>query len=243
MREHVRDFIAAAAECFPTRGAVYEFGSYQVEEQGAGADLRTLFPDRPYVGCDMRPGPGVDRVEDISRLSLDDDSAATIICVETLEHVFETRRAVDEMVRVLAPGGMVLISMPFHFRIHGYPDDYWRITPSCLTRLLEPLAATIIGSQGPEATPNTVYAVGFKAPAPASFVADAARFVEGFQARLDERRALAPHKRARRAWRWLFSTKAERRRVSKYYEARFAICGASIGAAASTRRQALGALT
>src|SRR5690242_2333824 len=105
MRDNVRAFVAAAAANFELRGPVYEFGSYIVPGQEAIGDLRSLFPGREYVGCDMREGPGVDRVEDISQLSLPDESAATILCVETLEHVFEVRRAVDEILRVLAPDG------------------------------------------------------------------------------------------------------------------------------------------
>src|SRR5208337_314921 len=49
-----------------------------------------------YVGCDMRPGPGVDRVEDVSASNLPDGSAGTVLCIETFEHVFEVRRAFDE---------------------------------------------------------------------------------------------------------------------------------------------------
>ena len=48
-------------------GPVFEFGSYQVEGQVDYADLRGLFPARRTSSCDMRPGKGVDRVEDVSR--------------------------------------------------------------------------------------------------------------------------------------------------------------------------------
>ena len=53
----------------------------------------------------MRPGPGVDRVEDVSAISLPDGSAGTVLCIETFEHVFEVRRAFDEVFRILKPGG------------------------------------------------------------------------------------------------------------------------------------------
>ena len=70
MRDHNKAFCRLVAETFDCPGPVYEFGSYQVEGQVEYADLRGLFPGRRYVGCDMRPGPGVDRVEDVSDLSL-----------------------------------------------------------------------------------------------------------------------------------------------------------------------------
>jgi SAM-dependent methyltransferase len=109
MRDNVRAFVAAAAESFSLPVPVYEFGSYIVPGQESIGDLRPLFAGREYVGCDMREGPGVDQVEDISRLSMAEESVPSIVCVETLEHVFEVRRAVDEIIRVLAPGGIVLI--------------------------------------------------------------------------------------------------------------------------------------
>jgi SAM-dependent methyltransferase len=150
MRDNVRAFLEVAAETFAPRGPVYEFGSYQVEGQSGRSDLRPLFPGLTYVGCDMRPGPGVDRLEDLSGVNLPDAAAGTIVCVDTLEHVFEVGSAAAEMIRLLQPGGMLLVAVPLDFHIHAHPDDYWRLTPSCLARLLSPLAATLIGSQGAE---------------------------------------------------------------------------------------------
>jgi len=224
MRENVRSFVAAAAAAFAPQGPVYEFGAFQVEGQQPLSDLRPLFPSRRYVGCDARPGPGVDRVEDLAKLSLPDGLAATVICVDTLEHVFEVRRAIDEMLRVLAPGGMLLVSVPMDFKIHAYPDDYWRLTPRCLDRLLSPLAARIIGSQGVEHYPHSVFAVGCKSPVPATFARDSARFLEDFQNRLAAQAQSAPwqDKLKRHLLSWLRS-RGERRRLREYYRTRFVL--------------------
>ncbi len=142
MRDHNKAFCRLVAETFDCPGPVFEFGAYQVEGQEGYANLRSLFSGRDYVGCDMRPGPGVDRVEDVTAIRLPDQSAGTVLCIETFEHVFEVRRAFDEVFRILKPGGIFVITSPLNFRIHGYPDDYWRITPSCLRRMLEPYALT-----------------------------------------------------------------------------------------------------
>ena len=96
MRDHNKEFCRLVAETFDCPGPVYEFGSFQVEGQVEYADLRGMFAGKEYVGCDMRPGPGVDRVEDVSAMSLADESAGTVLCIETFEHVFEVRRAFDE---------------------------------------------------------------------------------------------------------------------------------------------------
>ena len=65
MRENVKSFVALCADALDLREPIYEFGSYQVAGQEGLADLRPLFRGRRYVGCDMRPGPGVDEVMDL----------------------------------------------------------------------------------------------------------------------------------------------------------------------------------
>ena len=59
MRELIRDFVALACNTLPLNGPIYEFGAFLVPGQEQLADLRPLFPGKPYVGADMREGPGV----------------------------------------------------------------------------------------------------------------------------------------------------------------------------------------
>ncbi len=40
------------------------------------------------------------------------ESAGTVLCIETFEHVFEVRRAFDEVFRMLKPGGLFVITSP-----------------------------------------------------------------------------------------------------------------------------------
>ena len=224
MRDNVRAFVEIARRAFAPRGPVYEFGSYQVDDQAQRADLRGLFDGMRYIGCDMRPGPGVDRVEDLAALSLRDASAPTILCLDTLEHVFEARRGVDEMLRALEPGGIIILSAPLHFHLHAYPSDYWRITPACMARMLEPLAATLIGWQGVESFPHTVLALGMKAPVPSHFMASANDLAAAFQAWLDERRSAVPITKRVRQWlAGVVAGKGFRRRAREHFNARFAI--------------------
>jgi SAM-dependent methyltransferase len=224
MRTNVRAFVEIAAEAFSLEGPVYEFGSYLVEGQAGRGDLRRAFAGRKFVGCDMRAGPGVDRVCDVACLDLPDECARTVLCLDTLEHVFEARRAVEEMIRILAPGGMLLVSAPMDFRIHDYPSDYWRITPACLARMLAPLDGTLIGSQGVENYPHTVFGIGCKTPVSGRFGRGANRFLESFQAWLDSQREHLPWGKRIKQWTiGRLRSKGERRRMSHYHEARFAL--------------------
>ena len=62
MNQFLRGVARALAESFTLPDPILEIGSYQVEGQDELIDLRGLFPGRPYVGVDCRPGPGVDCV-------------------------------------------------------------------------------------------------------------------------------------------------------------------------------------
>jgi SAM-dependent methyltransferase len=224
MRDHTKAFCRLAAETFDCPGPVYEFGSYQVEGQVEYADLRGLFAGTPYVGCDMRPGPGVDRVEDVSALTLGDATAGTVLCIETFEHVFEVRRAFDEVFRVLQPGGLFLITSPLNFRIHGYPDDYWRMTPQCLRRLMAPYEARLVGYQGYHKFPHTVMALGAKAPAPRDFAARADQLTRAYHdwnRRAEAGLSLA--QKVRRGVSGLYRSKGERYQVAAYHKADFTL--------------------
>ncbi|RWH78061.1 methyltransferase domain-containing protein [Mesorhizobium sp.] len=64
------------------------------------------------------------------RFPVADASYRTCLCFNTLEHVYDAKFLLDEMHRVLKPGGVAHITVPFIFRIHGAPDDYFRGTSS-----------------------------------------------------------------------------------------------------------------
>lgn len=60
-----------------------------------------------------------------------------IVCLNVLEHVYDSRFVLDELYRVLKPGGVLVIAVPFLYRIHGHPDDYSRHTDSWWFETLE----------------------------------------------------------------------------------------------------------
>ena len=162
MRKSLKDFAAIVAETLPIAEPVYEFGALQVAGQEGFADLRPLFPGKTYVGCDMRPGPGVDRVLDLHGLDLPSDSVGTVLCFDTLEHVERPRRAVEEMIRVLRPGGVIVITSVMDFHIHDHPHDYWRFTPDAFRSLLQPCEQVFVEWAGRDIFPHTVVGIGVK---------------------------------------------------------------------------------
>lgn len=80
------------------------------------------------INADVAPFAGVAVVADAEDLPFADASADMIITESMLEHVRRPERAIDEMRRVVRPGGYVYIEMPFLFPFHASPSDYTRFT-------------------------------------------------------------------------------------------------------------------
>jgi len=49
---------------------------------------------------------------DVSKLDFEDDSFDLIVCFEVIEHMDDPSAVLDELARVLAPGGLLLVSSP-----------------------------------------------------------------------------------------------------------------------------------
>lgn len=107
----------------PFRSLVNPHASYQgIDTDEAKAHFGYEMPNTTYFSGDIWPVAAA--------------SANVVLCTETLEHVFDTRGFLAEAARSLAPGGTLLLTVPFAARWHFVPYDYWRFTPSSLNQLL-----------------------------------------------------------------------------------------------------------
>jgi SAM-dependent methyltransferase len=76
---------------------------------------------------------------DIQALPFASGSVDGVLCIEVLEHLPKPQTAVDEIHRVLRPGGLLLLTTPFLLSYHGKPGDYsdfYRYTDEGLKWLL-----------------------------------------------------------------------------------------------------------
>lgn len=91
-----------------------------------------------WLGVDMQPGPGVDRVVDMHDFPAEwQGRFSGALCSEVLEHVAHPWIALTNLRKIIRPGGWVVITTLTSFPIHGFPDDYYRYTTSGLRVLLE----------------------------------------------------------------------------------------------------------
>ncbi len=162
MRESIRQFVEIVSQTLPVEAPVFEFGALQLDGLVASADLRPFFPGKEYVGCDMREGPGVDRVLNLHNIDQPSGSVGTVISLDTMEHVEFPHKAMEEIHRILRPDGVAVISSVLDFRIHATPYDYWRFTPDGFRSILSPFASSFVGYAGKDRFPHTIVGIGFK---------------------------------------------------------------------------------
>jgi SAM-dependent methyltransferase len=111
---------AAAATLLPPGGTVLDVGC------GVGHSYALLAP-RETVGVDVAPEAleGQQRrtiVADMRDLPLPDASFASLLAVQSIEHVPDPERALAEARRVLEPGGMAIFVTPNRLTF-GLPDE------------------------------------------------------------------------------------------------------------------------
>ena len=82
------------------------------------------------LNLNIGPFKDVDIVADAHDLPYKEGVVDVITCEEVLEHIKNPIKVVEEMFRVLKPGGVIYASTPFMISYHGYPHHYQNFTLS-----------------------------------------------------------------------------------------------------------------
>jgi SAM-dependent methyltransferase len=80
------------------------------------------------INIEVEPLPGVDLVGVAENLPLTDASCDGVVLQAVLEHVRSSHLTLQELYRVLKPGGSLLVEVPFMQGYHPSPGDYRRYT-------------------------------------------------------------------------------------------------------------------
>lgn len=103
---------------------VYDLGTSHRFAKEAGL-VRHLFDEKSYFAGGFNPSDeyGADKcdfhcdIQDMPQIAT--GSAGSVICLEVLEHVEEPARAAAELARILRPGGVLVLAVPFMGAYHG----------------------------------------------------------------------------------------------------------------------------
>jgi len=99
---------------------------------------------KPYVtrhiGVD-HPGTlhtthAIDVFADAYNTTLDSGIADVVLSTAVLEHLERPQDAMNEIARILAPGGHAILTAPFFWHLHEAPRDFYRYTKFGLEHLI-----------------------------------------------------------------------------------------------------------
>jgi hypothetical protein len=108
-------------------GPILEIGS---KDYGSTSTFRNFYANDEYVGVDMEAGNNVDVVVDLTQDlgGLRANHFALAICCSVLEHVRKPWLFATRVTSLLRAGGALYLSVPWVWRYHAYPDDYYRFS-------------------------------------------------------------------------------------------------------------------
>jgi SAM-dependent methyltransferase len=114
----------------PSEPKNYSLGRWNLYIGGAGVTVPG------YVNVDLISTPGVDVIADAEQLPFLENTFQRVECDAVLEHVCDPKKAVDEIRRVMLPGGYAHLVTPFCHPFHEYPRDFRRFTIDGLKELV-----------------------------------------------------------------------------------------------------------
>lgn len=125
-------WVAAVAKTIPEGALVLDAGAGECQYKPLLAHTEYRAQDfAQYYG--MTDGPQqeqwhygqLDYVCDITDIPVDTDTFDAVICTEVLEHLSEPVAALEELTRVLKPGGVMILSAPLGCGLHQEPHHYF----------------------------------------------------------------------------------------------------------------------
>jgi SAM-dependent methyltransferase len=136
-RRYIEAFLATSRDAI--RGTVLEVADNNLTRRFGGSRVRASEVLYAPPG-----GPRATLVGDLAKpQSLPENRFDCFICTQTLQFVFEIQEAVRSCHRLLAPGGVLLATLPGISQVSRYDmdrwGDFWRVTTASAARLFEPV--------------------------------------------------------------------------------------------------------
>lgn len=107
-----------------------------VLEVGSGySTCNKYVPYTKYLTLDINEKSKPDICSDLHSIKWESNYFDTVIAIEVLEHIQNPQKAINEMLRILKPNGICIISTRFIHAYHAGPKDYYRFTWDSLNDL------------------------------------------------------------------------------------------------------------
>lgn len=91
-----------------------------------------------YLGVDLEMNPKAEHHIDFdSKTTLPDNYADIVLSNQVLEHVDSPAGYLQEALRILKPGGTLILTTHGYWFYHPTPNDYWRWTSAGLRKTVE----------------------------------------------------------------------------------------------------------
>jgi len=89
------------------------------------------------INFDIEKTANVDVLADGRRLPVKSGSVSLVISQAVLEHAPDTNTNIAEIERIIKPGGLLYLEVPFMQTYHAHPHDYYRFTHQGLKSFLQ----------------------------------------------------------------------------------------------------------
>lgn len=107
-----------------------------------GVDYEETFEGSKYAQASQ-----ADFIYSGDQLPFGDGSFDTVLSTQVLEHTPKPWVLFAEMGRVLKPGGTLIVTIPFSYRVHSEPFDFYRFTRYALADLCEASGLEVVSIQ------------------------------------------------------------------------------------------------
>jgi len=140
IRKNVEKFLEDSAKKFDKNGILLDIAPQDYE----GA--KKFFKKMKIDTIDIDPNTNTTYIGDITKNNefLKKKIYDIVVMTEVIEHVLNPFSAIDEIYRILKKNGLLLLTTPFNFRIHGPLPDCWRFTEYGLKILLKKFNEIVI---------------------------------------------------------------------------------------------------
>jgi glycosyltransferase involved in cell wall biosynthesis len=151
VRDSVRSFLADCARQFDGPGRLLDIAPRDREDAAA------YFRQAHISTLDITPESGATYIADLCRRNADmlpSGSFDWIVCTGTLTQVRDPFAAVEEIRRLLKPGGCAFLAAPFNVAIREDQPDCWRFTEQGLRALLRGFTIVSLEQTGTSGRPR-----------------------------------------------------------------------------------------